>query len=213
MESPNFRIERIEDVNLIAAPPLSDMYVLSPFVRANGGVEILVRAVNHADNPLEKVARVYHGTSGDGLAFTMREQPAIAFGPGADDRDGCEDPTLVVFEENMYVFYTGWNQAAECGKLLLARGSSPDALQKIKVAVPSTDAWKNPKEATVVSAADGTWRIFLEFARENASRIACGSSDSLEGQWNLSDGPIFARPDGMTGISAQVRWLIFEGCL
>lgn len=193
MESPNFRIERIEDVHLIAAPPLSDMYVLSPFVWANAGFEILVRAVNHADNPLEKVACVYHGTSGDGLVFKMREQPAIAPGPGANDRDGCEDPTAVVFEEKVYVFYTGWNQAAERGQVLLAAGSSPDALHKIKVVVPSTDKWKNPKEATVVRASDGTWRIFLEFARENASRIAHGNSDSLEGHWDLSDGPIFAR--------------------
>lgn len=193
MESPNFRIERTEDVHLIAAPPLSDMYVLSPFVWANGGFEILVRAVNHADNPLEKIARVYHGNSGDGLVFAMREQPAIAPGPSADDRDGCEDPTVVLFEERVYVFYTGWNQAAERGKLLLASGSSSDALQKIKVAVRSTDKWRNPKEATVVRASDGTWRIFLEFARENASRIAYGKSDSLEGRWDLSDGPIFSR--------------------
>ncbi|MFN2527310.1 MAG: hypothetical protein ABR584_01165 [Candidatus Baltobacteraceae bacterium] len=193
MQSPNFRIEAIEDVKLIAAPPLSDMYVLSPFVWTNGGFELLVRAVNHADNPLEKVARVYHGTSSDGLEFTMREQPAIPPGPGAEDRDGCEDPTVVLFEEKLYVFYTGWNQSAERGQLLLAVGANSDALQKVKVAVPSTDKWKNPKEATVVRAPDGTWRLFLEFARENASRIACGVSDSLEGRWDLSDGPVFTR--------------------
>lgn len=135
------------------------MYVLSPFVWRTTAYEIMVRAVNRAPRASEKVARVYHGSSSDGLSFTMDDRPAIAPGPGEDDRDGCEDPTVVLHDRRIYVFYSGWNQQHGRGQLLLARGDRANALHKLKVAIPSSESRTNPKEATIVRQVDGSWRI------------------------------------------------------
>lgn len=190
-----FEVECSDDLSLHADEALLSMYTLSPFVWIGDQLEILLRAVNHAPVAEEKVARIYHGRSLDGLQFVMDALPAIAPGPREEDRDGCEDPTVVLYEKNMFVFYTGWNQQRLVGELLMAKGASADSLRKTGVAVPSTERWKNPKEATVVRQDDGTWRLFFEYAKGDASRIGVGVSRDLEGDWSLSEALIDVRPD------------------
>ncbi len=194
MKLPDFHVENIEDVTLVATDPLASMYTLSPFVWRTGGFDVLLRAVNRSANPTEKVARVYHGISSDGLTFSMKDQPAIAPGPGEEDHDGCEDPTAVLHEGDIFVFYTGWNQTLERGALMLAKGHDPGQLRKLKVAVPTSSRWKNPKEATVVQQEDGLWRMFFEYATGGASRLGVGISADLEGPWELDAASLQVRP-------------------
>ena len=183
-------------LELESKSPLSGMYTLSPFVWHEGGLyHLLVRAVPRSEIPAEKIARVYYGRSEDGLRFTMGDEPVIAPGPGEDDLDGCEDPTLAHVDGTYYVYYTGWNQAAQRGQLLLAAGPDLDRLEKRGVALPCQPNCENPKEATIVQAGDGTWRLFFEYAADGASKIGIASSPAAGGPWTILD-PLFdARPD------------------
>lgn len=191
-----FTLEGTTPLTLEAAPPLSEMYTLSPFVwKAGQTWEILLRAVPRRDDmPALKIARVYYGRSEDGLHFVMDTQPAIAPGPGEDDCDGCEDPTVAVDNGTHYVYYSGWNEAQKQGVLLLATGPDGAHLAKQGVRLAPTAAQNNPKEATIARAADGTWRLFYEFAAGDASHIGLASAPAVDGPWTVQEPLLSARP-------------------
>jgi predicted GH43/DUF377 family glycosyl hydrolase len=189
-----FAVTNIEALQIDSRPPLRDMYKLSPFVwQTQRRYEIFIRAVPRSDNPAEKIARIYHGSSRDGLRFEMSDEPAISPGPEEHDIDGCEDPTLAIVDGTYYVYYTGWNERRKCGQLLLASGRGPEHLEKRGVALPSVSGCENPKEATIVQAADGSWRLFFEFARDDASKIGVARSDGVAGPWEVCDLPFDSR--------------------
>lgn len=191
-----YAVAYVEALRIDSKPPLRDMYQLSPFVWRNArGYELLVRAVPHSDSPAEKIARVYHGWSDDGIHFRMADEPAIRPGPGEDDADGCEDPTLAIVDGTSYVYYTGWNERRKRGQLMLAAGPDADHLQKRGVALSAESNHENPKEATIVQAADGTWRLFFEYAQGGASKIGVAISNSVGGPWRILDAPFDARED------------------
>ena len=192
-----FTVQAIEPLTLAAVPPLSEMYTLSPFVWNDGERwELLVRAVpRHDDQPALKVACAYYGVSDNGLHFQMDAGPAISAGPDAEDLDGCEDPTVAICNGTYYVYYTGWNQSRMQGSLLLATGPDPQHLTKRGVSLASSPAVENPKEATIVSVSDGTWRLFFEYAEAGASKIGIASAPSVDGPWTVGV-PLFeARPE------------------
>ena len=196
MDMSHFKLEMTERLVLDCKPPLSEMYTLSPFVWQNGARwEALIRAVPRRDDvPALKTARVYHGVSGDGLRFTMDDAPCLVPGPGAEDRDGCEDPTVAIWDGVTYVYYSGWNQEKGQGQLLLATGPDGAHLEKRGVRLPSTAETANPKEATVVNVEDGTWRLFFEYAAGDASRIGIAAAPHVGGPWTVQV-PLFeARP-------------------
>jgi len=175
--------------------PLAEMYTLSPFVwREDQTYGLLLRVVNHSDIPAKKVSRVHYGTSQDGLAFTVGDHPVIAPGPGADDRDGCEDPTLAIVQDVMYVYYSGWNQSSERGQLMLAAGMNAEHLEKCGVAIAYSKERENPKEASILQAADGTWRLFFEYSQGGASRVGLATAPAVDGPWAVRDSPFQARP-------------------
>ncbi len=190
-----FAVERNDDLGLECSSPLSFMYKLSPYVwRAGPCYEILVRAVNHSPFPAEKVARVFYGRSDDGLTFTMDDHPVIAPGTGPNDKDGCEDPTVAIHGGRTYVYYTGWNETTQRGHLLLAVGEDIQHLEKRGTALASAEGCANPKEATIVRAADGSWRLFFEYAAAGASKIGVASAPAVDGPWTVLP-PLFeARP-------------------
>ena len=189
-----FAVTSIDRLIVRSEPPLREMYKLSPFVwRERNEYHVLIRAVPHVDNPAEKVARIYHGRSTDGIAFEMDAQPAISPGRSNDDNGGCEDPSVAIVDGTYYVYYTGWNEAEKCGQLMLATGSTPSQFEKHGVALPSTPEQQNPKEATIVQAADGSWRLFYEFATDGASRIGVATGTSVAGPWRVLDLPFKAR--------------------
>jgi beta-1,2-mannobiose phosphorylase / 1,2-beta-oligomannan phosphorylase len=91
-------------------------------------------------------------------------------------------------------YYTGWNQTALRGQLLLAAGTDAEHLRKRGIAIPYSDRVMNPKEATIAPVADGTWRLFFEFAENDASKVGIASSPAVSGPWTVLS-PIFeARP-------------------
>lgn len=191
-----FAVTYIEALQIDCDPPLSKMYKLSPFVwKTQRGYEMLIRAVPHSEIPAEKIARIYHGWSEDGLRFRMGCEPVIAPGPDEDDLDGCEDPTLAIVDGTYYVYYTGWNERRKRGQLLLASGHDPEHLEKRGVALASLPECENPKEATIVSAADGSWRLFFEYANGGASKIGIAAGNAVTGPWHVFNAPFDARAD------------------
>ncbi len=175
---------------------LRDMFLLSPFVWREGPqYKMLLRAVPSSDDPAQKIARVQYAESGDGLRFTLPDKAAIAPGPSADDKDGCEDPTVCIVDGCYYVYYTGWNEQAKRGRLMLAAGGDVQRLEKRGTAMAWTPERKNPKEATVVQAADGSWRMFFEYAADEKSKIGLASAPAVDGPWDVLE-PLFkARAD------------------
>ena len=160
-----FTVKNIAPVGLVRTSPLSGMFVLSPCVwREDDTYKLLVRAVNPSENASQKVARIYYGESDNGLQFRMADYPALA--PGTrEDKDGCEDPTLERVDGRYYVYYSGWDETKKVGQLMLAVGETVDDLNKQGVVIAlDRDSHTNPKEATVVAAEDGSWRLFFEYA-------------------------------------------------
>jgi beta-1,2-mannobiose phosphorylase / 1,2-beta-oligomannan phosphorylase len=195
----DFRLLRLDEVTFACSEELAGMYKLSPCVwRENGRFELLLRVVNYSDDPSAKVARIHHGSSTDGLHFTLDETPAIPAGPdvlGSYDSGGCEDPTVATVDGTYYVYYSGWNEHVKRGELLLAAGPDVHHLQKQGIALESSERAANPKEATIVQAPDGSWRLFFEYAHENRSKIGLARGAHVAGPWEVLN-PLFdARPE------------------
>ena len=69
----------MDEISSGCSPEVSDMYKLSPFVWKNGArLDLLLRVVNRDEDASRKVARVHHGTSTDGVHFTLEATPVIA---------------------------------------------------------------------------------------------------------------------------------------
>ena len=195
---PTFTAHESQALTLARRGRFATMYVLSPFVwRAGGRWHLLVRAVPRRDDePRLKMAEAYYGVGDDGVHFVMDEAPALWPGPDEADLDGCEDPTVVLHDGRTHVWYTGWNQAQETGRLLYADGADARELTVRGVALDSTADFANPKEATVGQGADGRWSLFFEFARNEASVIGLARSAGLAGPWTDSAPLMEPRPDG-----------------
>lgn len=218
---PDYEVGEPEPLVIDAAPALSQMYALSPYVWTEGRRwRLALRAVPKAERAEDKVSRVHLGTSDDGLHFVMDDEPFLAPGPGADDRDGCEDPT-VVLSNGYTIFYSGYNQQLEEGQLLWATGDDLRGLTKRGRVLPRPDDYVNAKEATVLRAADGTWRLYFEYASDGRSVIGAAEAPALEGPWTPCPPPFGAReghwddhhlsPGPIIGAGTDAPVLIYNG--
>lgn len=192
------RLEGSEPLLLRRSPRLEPFYVLSPYVRkdADDRYVMFVRVVNRDDDPHKKVARVHRAGSADGLEFQMDDEAVIAPGPAGDDDDGgCEDPTVVKDGDTYAVFYSGYSVGNNEATMLWASGSSPSHLHKRGRVLPESDWYRNSKEATVVRAADGGWRMFFEYSAQNASKIGLATAPALDGPWGYEPFDFPARPN------------------
>jgi len=69
-----------------------------------------------------------------------------------------------------------------------------ERLEKRGIALPSTPSEINPKEAEIVRADDGSWRLFFEYAHDDRSKIGMASSAGVDGPWTVQK-PLFeSRP-------------------
>ncbi len=233
----DFAVEAIDVVKLdIAAGSdglLAGHDLLSPYVwDAEGCIRLLVRVLKNPLGATDPTGVIYAGQSDDGLFFEMDKTPAIPPGPDFVDGGGVEDPTVVIGEQpHLIVFYTGVDGQREQGSLLEATGPNLAHLTKDKVLLKAPKGQGNIKEATVAKGADGRYRMFYEYAQDNASRIGLAVANDLEGpwhpldedpfgvrehlwdNWHLSTGPILqaeGQPPVMfyNGATADARWRI-----
>lgn len=196
---PGFEVVSIEPLTMSRTNRLANMYVLSPYVwRTADCFHLLVRAVPRRDDePRLKMAEIWYGSSSNGQHFDMTDAPVIFPGPDLADLDGCEDPTVHVHGEVIRVWYTGYNEQQETGRLMLARGAKVERLAKAGVMIDSRPpSFANPKEATLVPLANDRWRLFFEFSRDGASLIGQVDSEDMDGGWGqAADAPLAPRPD------------------
>ncbi len=194
----DFVVDQIDPVTMTGNPRVAERDLMSPYVWQDrpGQFGMLVRAV---PKPGEEgdTGRIWLAASEDGLTFaTVGDEPVIAPGPGAADIGGCEDPTPVFpAKDEVVVYYTGVDAGRSHGEMLYATGPSLDRLEKRGIAMPSAPSEGNLKEASVDRTSSGGWRMFYEYARDEASLIGLAVGDDVAGPWRHLPQPFTPRPE------------------
>lgn len=225
-------VEQVDAVWLIAGEPLKSMDWMSPYVwmGADQKLWMMMRGVPDPMGADDPTGIIWCGESEDGLTFRMDERPVIVPGPDAIDAGGVEDPTVLQDENGLIVYYTGVHADRQQGSMLLATGPDPYSLTKRQVILKAPEGEGNFKEATLFQAPDGSWRLFYEYARDEASRIGMATAPGLGAEWSamkemvparenswdnwhLSPGPIVQRPGHepvmfYNGATHDARWRI-----
>lgn len=225
-------VEQVDAVWLIAGDPLKSMDWMSPYVWMGDDQKhwMMMRGVPNPCGPSDPTGIIWCGYSEDGLTFKMDPRPVITPGPDAVDAGGVEDPTVLQVEDGLMVYYTGVLADRRQGSMLLATGPDPYSLTKREVVLKAPEGEGNFKEATLFQADDGSWRLFYEFARDEASRIGMAKAGEIGAEWtamkemvpvredswdnwHLSPGPIVRCPDRdpvmfYSGATHDARWRI-----
>lgn len=192
-----YTIERLDDVALAAGPPLDGMDLMSPFVWCESDrYRIMVRGVPRPLLAASPTGLIWCGRGEDGLHFRMDEKPAIVPGPDRFDAGGCEDPTVLIGAKKDYlVFYTGVDAARDQGALLIAEGANINRLAKQEVTLKAPPGAGNIKEATLAQTSKGDWRLFYEYAADDASRVGLATGPTPKGPWTVVADPFGIRED------------------
>lgn len=193
----DFNVEQIDPITMTGNEPVSRRDLMSPYVwrTDDGRYAMLVRAVPRAGETGD-TGTIWYATSTDGLRFTATDTPILSPGPSDDDIGGCEDPTPVFNADgSVVIYYTGVDATRSHGEMLYASGPSIDRLQKQGVAMPNTPSQGNIKEATVDRATGGGWRMFFEYARNDASLVGLATSAGVAGPWTGASDPFAPRTD------------------
>ncbi len=193
----DFNVERIDPIALAGNAAVSNRCWMSPYVwrLGDGSYAMLVRAVPPAGETGD-TGTIWYATSRDGLSFVATDTPVLSPGPGPDDIGGCEDPTPVLCDDgSVLVYYTGVDASRTHGEMLYATGPSLDRLTKQGVAMANTPSQGNIKEATVDRTSDGGWRMFYEYARDEASLIGLAVGTGVAGPWTDQKDPFGPRTD------------------
>lgn len=197
---PTYVVEKLEHLTLDIAQRdgrLAHSCLMSPYVWTEGArYRMLVRVVRSPLDPAQPTGIIWAGHSEDGLHFTMQREPSIVPGPDRIDAGGCEDPTVVRGEKGDYlIFYTGVDAKREQGSLLVAEGPDLSSLVKQRVMLQAPEGEGNIKEATLAKGADGRYRLFYEYASNNASRVGMAVGPGIEGPWEVVEDPFTVRED------------------
>jgi predicted GH43/DUF377 family glycosyl hydrolase len=191
----DFNVKRIEPVAVDGPPELTRRDLMSPYIwrEADRRWGIMVRATIKPDEPMTDTGQIWAGWSDDGTHFKMLNAPSIVPGPGDHDAGGVEDPTVVRQADGYVVYYSAVLADRAHGELSYATGPSLDRLVKSGVALASSKSEGNTKEATLVQAADTRWRLFYEYAADEASRVGLATGTALLGPWDEQPTPFMPR--------------------
>ena len=194
-------VMELQDLEMKGSAEQLAMDLMSPFVghrKTGAGVPypMLLRAVPNPLREEDPTGIILGATSTDGRCFTIKDAPVLKPGPDDDDAGGLEDPTVHAFaEQDFLVYYTGLSRGRGQSSLLSARGNL-DSVKKFKPQMSAPEGEGNIKEATLVPAPDGTWRLFYEYAAEDASRIGMARGPNPDGPWEWHSQPFDVRGDG-----------------
>lgn len=191
----DFNVAALEPVTLHGPSALSERDLMSPYVwvEPDGRYGIMVRAVQPRGADRTDTGVIWAGWSDNGIVFDMADAPAIVPGPDAIDCGGVEDPTVIRTDDGYVVYYTGVLADFSHGEMLYATGPDLDRLTKQGVALASTKTMGNTKEATIGRTAEGHWRLWYEYAADNASRVGLAIGDSVSGPWEEQPTPFLPR--------------------
>lgn len=190
----DFNVEEISELKVEADAVIKDRDLLSPYVWEEAGkFRMLVRSAPRTLSETGNTGMIHYGESDDGVLFRVRHEPVLAPEEGGLDVGGCEDPTVVKWENEYVVYYTGVDETRRSGQMLYASGPSIDKLKKGGVALASSKTEGNTKEATIERTAEGKWRLFYEFARNEASLVGLAIGDGVGGPWREQPAPFAPR--------------------
>jgi predicted GH43/DUF377 family glycosyl hydrolase len=195
----DFNVEDIQDLVLRGPAALQARDLMSPYVwlEPDGRFGLMVRAVPRLGDKKTDTGQIWAGWSPDGVTFDMLDAPVLVGGPEPQDIGGVEDPTVVCMEDGSYVvYYTGVAADMSHGEMFYASGPSIDKLTKTGVALASTKSMGNTKEATVSRTRDGQWRLFYEYAADDASRVGVAIGPEVNGPWTEQPTPFMPRDGG-----------------
>ena len=193
----DFNVEQIDSITMGGPPDCARRDLMSPYVWRldDGRFAMLVRAVPKPGETGD-TGTIWYALSDDGLSFTAANAPVLTPGPGPDDIGGCEDPTPVIREDGSFVvYYTGVDETRAHGEMLFADGPSIGRLNKRGIAMPNTPTEGNIKEATVDRTTDGGWRMFYEYAFNEASLVGLATAPRVDGPWLHQPQPFTPRTD------------------
>jgi predicted GH43/DUF377 family glycosyl hydrolase len=203
---PGFQVDRIDRITLHGGGELVDRDLMSPYVWQydDGAYGIMVRGVPRGHVYASDTGKIWYGESSDGLSFAMRDDPILApdaggLDSGGLDAGGCEDPTLVIEDGRWIIYYTGVDIDHVCAQMLYAEGTGPNDLVKLGIALASSKTEGNTKEATVNTTKDGGWRLFYEYARDDASLIGLAIGAGVAGPWHEQPQIFAPRPGDWDG--------------
>jgi beta-1,2-mannobiose phosphorylase / 1,2-beta-oligomannan phosphorylase len=190
-------VEQVDAVWLIAGEPLKSMAWMSPYVwpGKDGKLWMMMRGVPDPLDYEDPTGLIWCGWSDDGLTFTMDPTPVITPGPESIDFGGVEDPTVIQTDNGVMVFYTGVRSYRRQGSMLLAIGPDPYNLTKREIVLKAPEGEGNFKEATLLQSPDKGWRLFYEYASDDASRIGVARSERLDGEWTSMEDIVPVRED------------------
>jgi beta-1,2-mannobiose phosphorylase / 1,2-beta-oligomannan phosphorylase len=190
-------VEQVDAVWLIAGPPLKSMDWMSPYVWVGRDAKLwmMMRGVPSPLNYEDPTGVIWCGSSDDGLTFHMDPRPVIEPGPESIDFGGVEDPTVHQTDDGIIVYYTGVLKDRRQSSMLLATGPDPYHLTKREVVLKAPEGEGNFKEATLMQAPDKSWRLFYEFARDEASRIGMAKGNDPAGEWTAMEEMVPLRED------------------
>jgi beta-1,2-mannobiose phosphorylase / 1,2-beta-oligomannan phosphorylase len=196
MRRVDFNVEDIVALEIEADAVIKGRDFLSPYVwEEDGKFHMLVRSAPKTLTETGNTGMIHHGESDDGVHFHVHAKPVLKPSQDGLDVGGCEDPTVVKWDGQYIVYYTGVDQTRSSGQMLYATGPSVDKLEKRGVALASSKTEGNTKEATIERTADGHWRLFYEFARDNASLIGLALGEDVAGPWREQHAPFAPRQD------------------
>jgi predicted GH43/DUF377 family glycosyl hydrolase len=189
-------VEHLADVVLTGETLLTGMDLMSPFVWAEGErYRIMVRGVPDPLGPADPTGIIVAGDSHDGVTFAMARSLAITPGPDPIDAGGCEDPTVLLTDAGYLVYYTGVDAGRTQGSMMLAEGPDLANLEKRAVVLKAPPGEGNIKEATIAQTSRGDWRLFYEYAANDASRIGMAGGPGPDGPWTVLPDPFGIRED------------------
>lgn len=196
LEMVTYAVEQLDNVSISKGSLIDGMDLMSPFVWREGtSYRIMVRGVPYPLGPTDPTGVILGGTSNDGLAFEMEKTLAITPGPIALDLGGCEDPTVMILDNEYLVYYTGVDAARLQGSMILATGPDLQSLVKRELVLKAPPGEGNIKEATLAQTPKGGWRLFYEYASNEASRIGMAVGPTAEGPWEVASDPFGIRED------------------
>jgi predicted GH43/DUF377 family glycosyl hydrolase len=206
-----YAVEQLDAVTVAQGSIIDGMDLMSPFVWKEGAFyRAMVRGVPRPLGPTDPTGIIAGGGGTDGLRFVMDRSLAITPGPNADDAGGCEDPTVVQTADGYLVYYTGVDAKRSQGSMILASGPDLKSLVKRELVLKAPPGEGNIKEATLARTASGDWRLFYEYAANDASRIGMAGGPTPQGPWTVLPDPFGIREDSWdnwhlsTGPIAQI---------
>lgn len=231
MTRVDFNVENIVPLEMKADAVIKGRDFLSPYVwQEEDKFHMLVRSAPKTLAETGNTGAIHYAASDDGVHFQVRAKPVLAPSDNELDIGGCEDPTVIKWQGEYVVYYTGVGKSRASGQMLYATGPALDKLEKRGVAYASTKSEGNTKEATVERTADGRWRLFYEFAHDDASLIGLALGGGVAGpwqeqpapfapraeawdNWHLSTGPLLTADPNMpvmfyNGATRDARWRI-----